>query len=181
MTAPKDIDPDLFARLRQIKLLSLDVDGVLTDSGLYYTDSGEEIRRFNVKDGMGIKLARRAGCEVCILSAGTGDSILHRGRQLGLDLVFHQVRDKKAKLAEICSSLGIGLADTAHMGDDTNDMPLMAEVGFALAPADAMPAVRDAADLVTVKGGGMGCVREVCDLIVQARDADPVFTDGVGG
>lgn len=161
--------PDLLKRLGRVRLLSVDVDGVLTDGGLYYTEDGRLLRKFNVKDGMGMKRLREAGVEVAMISAGTGPTILERGRDLGLEHVFSGVEDKLATLSGLCRRLGITLAEVAHVGDDLNDVPVLNAVGCPLTVADAVPEARDAAVFATAKGGGEGAVREICDLLIEAR------------
>ncbi len=160
---------DFLHRLSGIKLLSLDTDGVLTDGGLYYTDAGEELRKFNVKDGLGIRRVQAAGVIVAIITASASPAIAFRGRYLGVELVYLETRDKLVTLVELCDSLGLGLDQVAHMGDDLNDLPVFAEVGLAIAVADAMPDNLKAADQITEKIGGAGAVREICDLLVTAH------------
>ncbi|MBL4613368.1 MAG: HAD hydrolase family protein [Magnetovibrio sp.] len=157
-------------RLGQIKLLSLDVDGVMTDGGLYYTDEGKQFRKFNVKDGLGIKRAITAGVRICIISASKATSTLTRAEHLGIQHVRIGARDKLADLREIASELQVELHEVAHMGDDLTDLELMQGVGLALSVADAVPEVLDAAHYVTNKAGGKGAVREICDLMVKNRN-----------
>ncbi len=163
--------PDLVKRLGAVKLLSVDVDGVLTDGGLYFTEDGRQLRKFSVRDGVGMKRALEAGVELAIVSASAAPSIRHRGEILGVRHVFTGVEDKLAVISGLCRDLGIGLADVAHVGDDLNDLPLLEAVGCPLSVADAVPEVRQAALFVTEKGGGGGAVREICDLVVEARTA----------
>ncbi len=160
---------ELTAALRGVALLTLDVDGVLTDGGLYYAEDGSELRRFNVKDGMGIKRLRAVGVEVAILTASTTPAIHRRAERLGLAHCYLGATDKLAVLEALAGDLGIGLARIAHMGDDLNDLPILTRVGCPLTVADAVPEVVDAACFVTRRGGGQGAVREVCDLTVAAR------------
>ena len=162
-------------KLAAIRLLSLDLDGVLTDGGLYYTDAGDEMRKFDVKDGMGIKLALRAGIAVAIVTASTSPAIAHRGRRLGLEHVLLGVEDKLAAVQALCGRMGIALGEVAHLGDDVNDLPLLAAVGLPLAVADATPSVRRAAAYAARRPGGQGAVREICELLIAARK-----TRGVG-
>ncbi len=159
----------LVERLKSVKLLSLDVDGVLTDGGLYYADDGRQLRKFNVKDGLGMKLALDAGMEVAIVSAGTMPSIRHRGEVLGIRHVFTAVADKLETVGALSKELDIDLAEVAHVGDDLNDLPLMERVGCPLSVAGAMEEVRDVAAYVTERPGGEGAVREICDLLVASR------------
>ncbi|MDP7651795.1 MAG: HAD hydrolase family protein [Rhodospirillales bacterium] len=160
----------LVERLKGVKLLSLDVDGVLTDGGLYYTDDGQQLRKFNVKDGMGIQRVRAAGVEVAVISAAKAPAILRRGESLGLAHVVVGCDDKLAALVIICGKLGVDLADVAHMGDDLNDVPVLEVVGLPLSVADAVAEARAAAAYVTERRGGDGAVREICNLMVAARD-----------
>ena len=160
---------ELLRRFAGIRLLSLDVDGVLTDGGLYYTEDGVLLRKFNVKDGQGIKQVLAAGVEVAIVSAGSAPTIRCRARDLGIAHVIVGTEDKLAALTGLCRRLGIGLAEVAHVGDDVNNLPVMEAVGVALSVADAMPQVLEAAAFVSLRGGGDGAVREICDLLVTAR------------
>lgn len=157
-------------RMARIKLLSIDVDGVLTDGGIYYADDGNSYRKFNAKDGMGLTMLRRAGIEVTIISAGAPGAIEHRAARLGIPHVFTDIHDKLAVFRDLAGKLGVDMAATAHMGDDVNDLPLMAAAGLALAPSDAMDEVLAAAEVVTVRRGGDGAVREVCDAIRKAGE-----------
>jgi 3-deoxy-D-manno-octulosonate 8-phosphate phosphatase (KDO 8-P phosphatase) len=156
-------------RLRRVRLLALDLDGVLTDGGLYYADSGEELRKFNVKDGLGLKSAMAGGVAVAIVTSSTAPAIGHRVARLGIQHVRLGVGDKLAALLALCAQLGIEPADTAYMSDDVNDLPVLAAVGLPIAVADAMTEVRRAARLVTKAAGGKGAVREVCDLLLAVR------------
>ena len=157
-------------RLADIRLLSLDVDGVLTDGGLYYGDDGTIARKFNVRDGVGVKRVLALGIEVAFVSAGTTRSIHHRARTLGVRHVMSGVADKRAEVARLCRKLGLTLAAVAHVGDDLNDLPLLKAVGLALSVPGAVPDVRAAAYYVTRRNGGDGAVREICDLIAAAAN-----------
>ena len=159
----------LVERLKGVKLLSLDVDGVLTDGGLYYTEDGQQLRKFNVKDGMGLNRVRAAGVEVALICAAKSTAILRRGESLGLSYVLVGCEDKLAALSEICEKLGYDLVDAAYMGDDLNDLAVLEAVGLPLSVADAAPEARAAAAYVTSRRGGDGAVREICDMIVAAH------------
>jgi 3-deoxy-D-manno-octulosonate 8-phosphate phosphatase (KDO 8-P phosphatase) len=156
-------------RLSGLKLLSLDTDGVLTDGGLYYTDDGEELRKFNVKDGMGIKRAQAAGVKIAIITASSTPSIAHRGQRLGVDYVFLDCQEKLTTLVRICDEMGIDLDQVGHVGDDLNDLPVLETVGCPMTVSDATDEAIAAALFVTKKKGGEGAVREICDLIVAAK------------
>ena len=154
--------------LSSIELLLLDVDGVLTTGQVVYTDSGEEIKAFSVKDGLGLRMAMDSGLQVGIVTGRGSGALLHRCRNLGIDLVFDNVRDKAAKLPEIIDQTGIAAEQMAFVGDDLPDIPLMHRVGLAVAVADAVPEVIAAADMVTAAKGGCGAVRETCEKLLKA-------------
>lgn len=156
-------------RLKDIRLLSLDVDGVLTDGGLYYTDDGHQMRKFNVKDGVGIKAVMAAGVQIAIITASTTDVISKRAADLGVTHVFPGVGDKLQTLQGLCGELAIDMNDVAHMGDDSNDLSVLEVVGLALTVADAVDEVLDIAHYITDKPGGRGAVREIADLVVASR------------
>ncbi len=154
-------------RLSQVKLLALDVDGVLTDGGLYYTESGEELRKFNIKDGQGIKLLMQLGIEVAIITAKDSLSTLHRAKKLGITHTYLGVEDKLPALEELVEKLGLSLSQVAYVGDDINDLAVMQAVGCPLTVADAMPQNQAQAMYVTRLNGGQGAIREICDILVQ--------------
>jgi 3-deoxy-D-manno-octulosonate 8-phosphate phosphatase (KDO 8-P phosphatase) len=156
-------------RLRAIRLLLLDVDGVLTDGAVIYSESGSEIKSFNVKDGMGIRMLQRSAIPVGIVTGRRSEALRHRCRDLGIDLLMDGTADKGAALASILSETGLSAGDIGFMGDDLPDLPLMAKVGTALAVADAVPQVLAAAHLVTDRPGGKGAVREAAEAILQAQ------------
>lgn len=158
---------DFKEQLKSVKLLSLDVDGILTDGGLYYTETGDELRKFNVKDGMGMKKTREAGVELCIISASTTNAIQERGKRLGLSHVYTGAKNKIEILQKICDELSISLDNVAHMGDDLNDIPIMEKIGTPITVADAVEAVKEKTLYITQKKGGQGAVREICDLLIE--------------
>lgn len=160
-------ESDLSARLARVKLLALDVDGTLTDGGLYYTDSGEELKKFNVKDGQGLNLLLKAGIEVAIITASASTSTLHRARKLGITHTFIGVENKLSTLKDLCQKLDIDLSQVAYVGDDINDLAVMQAIGCPLTVADAMPTNLTEAIYVTQKAGGQGAVREICDLLIS--------------
>ncbi len=153
--------------LSKIKLLSLDVDGILTDGGLYYNQAGEVTRKFNVRDGVGIEKIQEAGVRVAIISAGTSSSILHRAKRLKIVHVHTGVRDKLQVLQNLSEKLSISFSNIAHMGDDLNDINAMKKVGCPITVADGVAEVKKIALIITNKSGGMGAVREICDLILR--------------
>ena len=160
---------ELEARFAQVKLLVLDVDGVLTDGGLYYTETGEELKKFNVKDGLGIKLVMAAGIGVAIISAGFSAATLHRAKRLGIEYVFTGIENKLEALESLCQQLQVSLSEVAYVGDDLIDLPILERVGCPLTVADAMPANCAIAIYTTQKPGGQGAVREICDLLLKVQ------------
>ena len=171
---PQLSERDLQTRLSQVKLLVLDVDGVLTDGGLYYTDSGEEMKKFNVKDGQGLQLLRQAGIEVAIISASASTATVHRAKKLGIVHTFIGVAEKLTVLQDLCQTLTLDFSQVAYVGDDVKDLPIMRAIGCPLTVADAMPTNRETAIYVTSKGGGQGAVREICDLIIDLIDGEGI-------
>jgi len=155
------------------RLLVLDVDGVLTDGVLVYGASGEEIKRFHVRDGLAMQQARRAGVEVAIVSGRASAAVTRRMSELGVVEVHQGVGDKEALLRGLLARLGVSAAETAVMGDDLPDLPLMRMAGIAMAPVDAAPEVRQAADWVSRLAGGHGAVREAIEWLLRSRKAWP--------
>ena len=160
---------DITARLARIRLLLLDVDGVLTDGRLYYGADGEILKAFNVRDGLGLRLAMAAGLAVGIVTGRRGPALAARCRDLGIAMIFDGVRDKAAVLSPIAARTGLAPDAMAFVGDDLPDLALMRRVGLAVAVADADAAVRAAAHLVTDAPGGRGAVREVCRRLLTAQ------------
>lgn len=156
-------------RLRTLKLLVLDVDGVLTDGGLWTTESGEVIKRFDVRDGLGIRLLQQAGLEVALLSGGKSGATKQRARYLGIHHCVTGVKDKVAALGALQRELGVNPEQTAYVGDDLNDLAVRPVVGLLIAPADAVAPLRRQADWVLSRRGGDGAVRGLAEAILQAR------------
>lgn len=154
---------------KAIRLLVLDVDGVLTDGRLYYGPRGEALKVFHVRDGYGIVELRRAGVEVAVISGRRSPIVAARCRELGVRHVHQGVADKLAVLARLCARLRITAAACACVGDDVPDVPLLRAVALGFAVADAHDAVRRAAHVVTRLRGGHGAVREVCDHLLALR------------
>jgi 3-deoxy-D-manno-octulosonate 8-phosphate phosphatase (KDO 8-P phosphatase) len=160
---------DVWSRARTIRLLILDIDGVLTDGSLYFDAKGETLKVFHVRDGHGIKMAQRGGLEVALVSGRRSDAAFHRARELGITRFYEGVRDKVAILEELLAALNLNAAEVAAMGDELVDLPLFHRVGLGVAVADAVPEVVAAAHWVTSLPGGKGAVREVCDLLLKAQ------------
>jgi 3-deoxy-D-manno-octulosonate 8-phosphate phosphatase (KDO 8-P phosphatase) len=169
------IDAALLAKASGIRVLLLDVDGVLTDGGLYFGAQGETLKRFNTLDGHGLKMLQRAGITPAVVT-GRGSAAL-RARLVALGIVHarYDIDDKAPAAEEILAELGLGWDQAAVMGDDWPDLPMMLRAALSLAPANAHHEVRSRADLVTRLGGGAGAVREVCDLLLTASGHYPAL------
>ncbi len=155
------------APLEKIKLLLLDVDGVLTDGRIIYDSNGVEYKAFDVKDGHGIKLVQRAGIRVGIITGRDSQVVALRAAELGIDLVYQGAKDKRIPFQDILEKLELTPEEVAYVGDDVIDIPVMRAVGFAAAVADAMEEVKPVAHMVTKRCGGRGAVREVCDHLLR--------------
>ncbi|MSN26340.1 MAG: HAD-IIIA family hydrolase [Geobacter sp.] len=154
-------------KLKNIKLLLLDVDGVMTDGGIIYDGNGLETKTFNVKDGHGIKMLQRHGIEVGIITGRTSKVVEIRAAELGIELVYQGALKKLESYNDIKLRTGLADSQIAYIGDDVIDVPVMKRVAFAAAPADGLSDALKAADYVTRKEGGKGAVREVCDMILK--------------
>ncbi|HTW37253.1 MAG TPA: HAD-IIIA family hydrolase [Steroidobacteraceae bacterium] len=153
---------------RAVRLLVLDVDGVLTDGRLLYGARGEELKSFSVRDGHGLKALRSAGIEVAVISGRRSAAVRRRCRELGIRHLIEGAEDKLAAFVRLASRLKVRPAQCACIGDDVPDIPLMRAVGLSYAVADAHPAAKRAARRATALSGGSGAVREVCDLLLAA-------------
>ncbi len=163
------MSPTRRPRWSAVRALVTDVDGVLTDGGLYYAESGDELKRFDVRDGQGLVLLREAGLLTAIVTRKQTTIVTRRARDLGIAEVHQDVRDKAAALTDLCARHGLTPGAVAYVGDDVGDLPAMRMVGLPIAVADAVKEVRRAAAYVTRAGGGRGAIREVCELILAAR------------
>jgi len=151
-----------------IRLVGFDVDGVFTDGRFYLSDDGVETKAFFTQDGFGIRSLLDAGIAVAVISGRRSRAVERRMAELGVRHVVQGCKDKVAAFGEITAELGIGRAETAFVGDDVPDLPLLGSVGWSVAVANAVAEVRAACDAVTTAPGGAGAVREVCDLILAA-------------
>lgn len=154
-------------RLARIRMLLLDVDGILTDGRIIYSSDGTETKAFDVKDGHGLKMIQRAGVEVGIITGRDSSIVAHRARELGINILYQGAKDKLVPFREILESHQIGEDEIAYVGDDIVDLPILLRVGFSATVADALPEVRARVHYVTERDGGRGAVREICDLILK--------------
>jgi len=155
--------------LKHIRLFATDVDGVLTDAGMYYSESGEELKKFNTRDGMGIKLLQKAGLITALVTQERTKLVARRGEKLMIPEVHQGVMDKLSVVREMAERHGVSMDQVAYMGDDINDLSTLKAVGFSATPADGLPQILAAVDYVCTKKGGEGAVREIVEMILQAQ------------
>lgn len=156
--------------IKQIKLLILDVDGVLTDGGLYFDESGKEFKRFNVIDGLGIKLLMQNNIEIAIISAGANKTVQARANNLGIKHCYLGQSDKSIAFNKLLKILKLDKSQIAYIGDDIIDLPIITQVGLPIAAANAHIEVKNRAKIITKNSGGNGCIREICDTILRAQN-----------
>lgn len=162
--------PALWQKARQIRLLLTDVDGVLTDTGVYYSARGEELKRFSLRDGMGVERLRLlAGVDVGIITGENSAAVQRRAEKLHITELHLGIKDKLALLDDICARWGLQRTEIAYIGDDCNDLEIMAQVGLTAVPADGLPFVQKTADYLCQARGGYGAFREFAELIIAAQ------------
>lgn len=157
-------------KAKQVKLAVFDVDGVMTDGGLYFTSEGDEIKRFNVKDGIGIKWLMNNDIKVAIITGRQSALVTRRAHDLGIDLLVQGREDKVIALQELLASLRIGPENVGYLGDDLPDLAAIRFCGFGATVADGVPLVKAHADWIAASGGGQGGVRDFCEFILDAQD-----------
>ncbi|WP_416191867.1 KdsC family phosphatase [Neisseria sp. CCUG12390] len=165
----RTLTPDVRQRAEKIKLLILDVDGVLTDGRIFIRDNGEEIKAFHTLDGHGIKMLAATGVQTAVITGRDAPSVGIRVKQLGIAYYFKGIHDKRAAYAELRAQAGVEEHECAFVGDDVVDLPVMVRCGLPVAVPEAHEFTLEHAAYVTQKSGGKGAVREVCDLIMQAQ------------
>ena len=169
-----NIPEEIISRARQIKLLLLDCDGVLTDGRLHYTFDGKRVMEgakvFHIRDGQGLKLAREAGLKLGIISGRVSPALTARARELQIDHLHQGIDDKLSVYGQIKTAEGFADDQIAYIGDDLPDLPVMRRVGLAIAVADAVDEIRECAHFMTNKPGGRGAAREAIELILKAQD-----------
>jgi 3-deoxy-D-manno-octulosonate 8-phosphate phosphatase (KDO 8-P phosphatase) len=155
--------------LRNIRLFATDVDGVLTDAGMYYSESGDEWKKFNTRDGMGIKLLQKAGLITAIVTQERTKLVARRAEKLAIPELHQGAMDKISVIRDMAMRYGVSLRQVAYIGDDVNDIEALKAVGLSAAPADGFPQVLRIVDYVCEKNGGEGAVRELAEMILQSR------------
>jgi 3-deoxy-D-manno-octulosonate 8-phosphate phosphatase (KDO 8-P phosphatase) len=157
------------ARAREVRLMGFDVDGVLTDGRLYFTAEGDTMKAFHSRDGLGMKLLANAGIKLALITGRKSALVERRAENLGIDLVFQGVEDKRAVMAQLLAREGLDFAQAGYMGDDIVDLAIMGACGFAATVPDAHARVKQLAHYVAKQPAGAGAAREVCELILQAQ------------
>ena len=163
------MSPDTVARARKIKLIAFDVDGVMTDGTLYLADDGQEYKGFNSLDGHGLKMLKGTGVELAIITGRSSRVVENRAKNLGITLIHQGAHDKLAVYESLCRELHLQYEDTAFMGDDVVDLPVMRRAGLAIAVPAAPDLVKAHSHYITTRAAGHGAVREVCELLMQAQ------------
>lgn len=160
---------DIYERAARIRLVIFDVDGVLTDGSLFVGDDGQEYKAFHSRDGHGMKMLHKTGVELAIITGRTSNVVRHRMENLGISHVYQGQLDKLPAYLKLRDTLGIKEEETAYVGDDVVDLPVMHKVGLAIAVQDAHPLVLKHAHWQTPSGGGRGAARDVCEMILEAQ------------
>ncbi len=168
MDPPQEMDDKVRDKAGKIKLLLLDVDGVLTDGTIYVGAEGEALKAFNVKDGTGLKWLQRAGFKVGLLTGRDSPQVKARARELDIDIVVQDAKIKLPAFEKILDENGLSAYEIAFMGDDLLDLPVLKRAGLSMAPADAEDRVKKECDWICSKEGGKGAVREACELLLKA-------------
>ena len=166
---------------QSLKLLALDVDGILTDGRIYYGNNGEELKSFNIKDGLGIKLLQQAGVDIALITGRSSDIVARRAAELGINDVIQGREDKLTALKSLCNDKGITLAECAYMGDDLPDLAAVRAAGLGLTVSDAALQVRNAADWISELAGGQGAVRQACEMILTLRGSLAIDSPNTAG
>ena len=157
-------------KLRLIELIVFDVDGTMTDGGTFYSDQGVALKRFDIRDGMGIVLLHKAGLRTAIITSEQTQLVQKRAETLKIDIIIQGSRNKLASLSSLSDQLQIPMQHIAYIGDDVNDAQCLQAVGFSMAPADAHGLIRNTVHYVSQYPGGHGAVRELCDLILESKN-----------
>jgi 3-deoxy-D-manno-octulosonate 8-phosphate phosphatase (KDO 8-P phosphatase) len=160
---------EVYVKAKAVRLAIFDVDGIMTDGGLYYSDSGEETKVFDVRDGHGMKMLQASGVALAIITSRTSRCVARRAENLGIDLVYQGVENKVSAFQALAAKLDLDRSACAYMGDDWVDLPVLMRCGFAISVPEAPAVVRERVHYVTRAHGGRGAVREACEFIMQAQ------------
>ena len=173
------IDSALRERASNIRMLVLDVDGVLTDGKLYFDHAGNEMKAFNTRDGLGMKALQRSGIDVAVITGRKSEAVAHRMAQLGIEHIYQGREDKLKAFLHLLEVTGLDATQVCFAGDDWIDLPVLLRVGLAVSVPDAEDRVREQAHWITKRNGGDGAVREICNLILAAQGKDMVILDEI--
>ncbi len=168
-TYPNRLSKGIVRRIKSIEMLLMDVDGVMTDGGIFLSDKGEEMKRFDIQDGMGIDMAVRSGLKVGIITGRKSELVVRRAMELGMTIVKQGYYDKSIALEECLTECKIPETKVGYIGDDILDLAVLKKVAFRAAPSNAVPEIKKEADYVCRASGGYGAVREVINLILEVR------------
>jgi len=161
--------PEVLEKSKKIRLLICDVDGVMTDGGLFFGDDGQEYKAFNSLDGHGLKMLQDSGVKVGIITGRTSNVVLHRMKNLGINIIYQGQLDKLVAFKQVQIDHDVLPEEIAYIGDDVIDLPIMLRVGLGIAVDNAHSLVKEHADFITEKSGGHGAVREICELIMKGQ------------
>ena len=164
------IQKNLLEKLSKIKMLVMDVDGTMTDSTVYYSKDGETLKRFSIRDGMGINLLHRHGIRTGIITSENSGIVTSRAAKLGIADVIMSSKNKKASIIEITQKYNLDLNEIAFIGDDVNDWYVIQAVAFGCCPADATDSIKEVVDFISKFNGGFGAIREICELILISQN-----------
>ena len=164
-------------KLRKIKLLAMDIDGTLTDASLYYSETGELLKRFSTRDGMGITLLHKGGIETAIVTSENSPIVTARAKKLNIKNVILGSHDKSNSLVELAGKLGIEIENIAFLGDDVNDYHALGIAGFSACPSDAVTKIQERVDYICKTAGGHGAAREVAEMILLSQDKSIILNE----
>ncbi len=173
------MDAALRERASKVCMLILDVDGVLTDGKLYFDHSGNEMKAFNTRDGLGMKALQKVGIEVAVITGRKSEAVTHRMAQLGIKHIYQGREDKLDAFLDLLEITGLDAQQTCFAGDDWIDLPVLLRAGLAVSVADAEDRVKQQAHWITRRNGGDGAVREICNLILAAQEKDRIILDEI--
>lgn len=160
---------DILDKAKNIELVIFDVDGVMTDGSLFMGDKGEEYKAFNSHDGHGMRMLQEGGVQAAIITGRSSQVVKHRMKDLGVTHIYQGYRDKRPAFEALLEKVNLEMSQIAYVGDDVVDLPIMSRVGLAIAVQDAHPFVKQHAHWVTTRRGGRGAVRDICELMLEAR------------
>lgn len=159
----------LFDKLKAVRAFILDVDGVMTDNIVHVTESGEQLRRMNIRDGLGLKIALKNGFPVCIITGGRSQGVIKRLSGLGVEHIYSGIEDKWPVFVQFLQTFGLKASEICYMGDDLPDLQILRKVGLSACPADAVPEVLNTVDYISPVTGGAGCVRDVVEKVLKSQ------------